>query len=243
MKFALATIAYHEERLIRPFVRHYREMVDKILVLNSTVPWNGPLEDYDCTADFAKAEGAQVFKHHWPSEHSQRNAGLTVLSDYDWVFILDPDEFFSKEDFEKLKLWIEEDSKKWTFKNAYCVPLETYWKGAYKLVPRDTHCPVIAVNPKASAAMFNDKRGLATEAYDAPFLLHHFSWVRTDEEVFRKLTHYGHAGDFNGVEWYNKIWLKWYPEMKNLHPFDTKKWVETVPCKIPKELEHLLILE
>lgn len=231
MKFAIQSIAYHEERFIKHFVRHYRSLVDEILVLNTSVSYQGDVEDYDSTGDIAKGEGARVVKEYWKTEHEQRNFGLEKQSHFDWVFILDPDEFIEKDEFERFKVWLETVGQ-----DAYRAKQTTYWKNGYT-ISADRYMPITVCKPKR--VKFTDKRCTDSEVIDAPFKAHHLSWARTDEEILRKVTHFSHAGEFNGVEWFENVWKKWHPEYQGLHPIDPMRWALATKCEVPEELKHL----
>lgn len=239
MKFAIATVAYKEERMIQHFLKHYSPLVDEIVVLNSDRPWNGTkVYNTDETPLHCKDyDNVTCYMMDWHTEHEQRNWGINMLShaEYDWVFILDPDEYFNKETFLRLKAYLAEDKDTPAFK----APMDTYWKKNYIIVPRDTHKPVVAVRP--GKVRFTQYRGIDTPPFDLSndFILHHFSWARTDEEVKNKLSHFSHSNEFNWQEWYDRVWKGWHPAMNHLHPLTKEKWFQAIPCEVPKEFRAI----
>ncbi|GAH13593.1 unnamed protein product [marine sediment metagenome] len=53
------------------------------------------------------------------------------------------------------------------------------------------------------------------------------SYVRSDEEMLRKIQSFSHAKDiFSG--WYENIWLKWRNDMTNLHPSKVGDFKKTI---------------
>jgi predicted transcriptional regulator YdeE len=65
------------------------------------------------------------------------------------------------------------------------------------------------------------------------------SWVKTDEEVWNKISHYAHAEDFDIKAWYENVWLKWKPGMQDVHPTTPETLHNLIPAKLPPELEKL----
>lgn len=231
MRLAIETIAYKEERLIPKFVQSVQDRVDEILVLNTTNPWFGESEK-DSTASIAESLGATVVKYDWENEESQRNAGLEYLSDYDWIIVLDPDEYLSNEDWDRLILFLEDCE-------APAVIVEgqfTYWKSGYVADPPRDYQQLIAVRP---SVRFVDKRVVNTGFVTAPVWIHHFSWARTDEEVLRKITHYAHAKDFDGIKWYENVWKDWNPDVQDVHPNTPETLHNLIKAKLPPEIEIL----
>jgi len=232
MKLAISTIAYREERFIVPFIQHYQNKVDEILVLNTSKPWNGDSNDRDRTAAIANSLGATVITYPWKSEEEQRNAGQDYLSDFDYVLVIDPDEYFSNADFEHLLQFLEDgDPEAVIVAGQY-----TYWKDGFVADPARDYKQLVAVKP---TVRFVDKRVVGTGYVEAPVWLHHFSWAKTDDEVLRKITHYAHSGDFNIKEWYENVWLRWQPGMTDVHPTTPDTLHNLIPANLPFEIERL----
>jgi len=232
MKTAISTVAYREERMIVPFIQHYQNKVDKILVLNSTKPWNGVNDEKDYTGNIASSLGADVIQFNWASEEEQRNAGQDYLSDYDFVIVLDPDEYFSNDDFSTLLSTLTK-----TTADALIVEGQfTYWKNGFVAYPYKDYQQLVAVRPHVR---FVDKRVVDSGYEEAPVWLHHFSWAKTDDEVLRKITHYAHANDFNIKDWYENVWLKWKPGMTDVHPVTPETLHQLIPANLPIEIERL----
>lgn len=232
MKIACATVAFKEERFIVPFIQSMQDRVDEILVLNSTKPWNGEVDGVDNTAALAGSLGATVIQNDWRTEHDQRNAGQEYLSDYDWIIILDPDEYLLEDDWNKLVSFLESAPL-----DAYVTGVQnTLWKRGYIIDPAEDYKQIIAVRP---SVRFVDKRVVDTSWGYAPTELWHFSWARSDAECWRKITSYAHAGEFDPVRWFSEVWLDWTPEMQNLHPMTPEALKQAFKIQLPKELEVL----
>lgn len=231
MKIALMTICYRESRLIKKFLNHIPSWVDKKLVLVSEKPWFGDELPDDGTAKLAEGL-ADVIVYPWETEEEQRNAGLEYLSDYDWVIVLDPDEFLDNENWEALKDCLElADAKALVVSHQL-----TYWKDGYVADPPRDYQMLIAVRP---GVRFVDKRVVNTGYQEIPVFLHHMSWAKTDKEVWDKITHYAHANDFDTEEWFEDVWKKWKPGMKDVHPTTPETLHNLIPAKLPPELDKL----
>ena len=99
---AVLTIAYNEEQYIGACIKQFKGLINKHLVLLSTKPWNGQAYNKDRTEQIARSLSAEVIMQFWQTEHEQRNWGLAYLYNYDYVFIVDADEMYSKLDIEKI---------------------------------------------------------------------------------------------------------------------------------------------
>lgn len=229
MKLSCLTLAYKEERFIRPFVQVMKPRVNEVLVLNSTKPWQGEDSDVDNTAMIARSLGATVIEHDWPTEHDQRNAGMEYLSDSDWIIVLDPDEYLLDKDWDNLVSFLETAEAP-----AYVTGMQyTYWKHGFVIDPPEDYKQLIAVRP---GARFFDKRCIDVPYGFAPTELHHFSWARTDEECLSKISHYSHGHELN-KSWYQDIWLA--DKRTNVHPLTPESLRSVVPVKLPEELNRL----
>lgn len=232
MRLAIATVAYKEERFIPKFIQYYQDKVDEIVVLNSIHPWNGEPATIDTTAEIAESLGATVIRYNWVNEEEQRNAGQEYLSMYDWVIVLDPDEYIDEENWKKLIGFLEETE-------AEAVVVEgqnTLWKSGFVADPARDYQMLIAVKPHIR---FIDKRVVLSPYIVSPVWLWHFSWARTDEEIWRKISHYAHAKDFDIEKWYNEVWLKWKPGMQDVHPVSPDTLHDLVRVILPPEIDEL----
>jgi glycosyltransferase involved in cell wall biosynthesis len=218
-KLAICTVAYNESEYIEKCIEKWKGKVDKHLVLVSTRPWNGEPQEYDGTAELAKKAGAEVIIRYWRTEAEQRNWGLAYLYDYDYVLIIDPDEFYIEEDQQKILKALENPTIEGK-KTPVFVPKEmvTYWKTTdYIFDPADKHKPTIAIDPKKGTFL----QHRCPQPFDGsvPFLepvgridvtCHHFSWVHSDKKVEEKIQSYSHT-DVIPTNWYEDVWLKWEP--------------------------------
>lgn len=234
MRLASVAVAYQEERFTPKYIQAMQDRVDEVLFLVSTKPWNGQRNGEDKTGNIARSLGATVYEYDWPTEEDQRNAGQEILCDYDWIIVLDPDEFIDNDNWVRLYNYLEElpdDIEAVIVEGQY-----TYWKDGWIADPPKDYQQLIAVRP---SVRFVDKRVVGSPYVVAPVWLHHFSWARTDEEVLRKITHYAHATDFNIKDWYENVWLKWRPGMTDVHPVTPETLHQLIMAELPPEIEKL----
>jgi glycosyltransferase involved in cell wall biosynthesis len=233
MKFAVCTVAYNEAEWIRACVAQFKPLISRHLVLVSSVPWFGEPRRDDGTAAIAAAAGAEVYVQHWASESEQRNWGLARLYEYDYVLIIDADEFFSRSGLESLLAQLANAGGP-CYRAA---EMRTYWKTTdYVCYPYEAwDAPVIAVEPKR--IKFAHQRQIQPVAESRrivapalPVTLYHMSWVKSDEKVLEKIQTFSHAGSIR-PDWYENVWKKWTPEMNDIIPygFDMMRAVYS-PC-------------
>lgn len=231
MTFGSVCVAYKEERFIQKHLEHIPDWVEHKVLLHSTIPWFGENVDHDHTPLLAQGL-AQVVSNYWTTEHGQRNTGQALHADKDWVIVLDPDEFLSDEDWIKLKEFLETTDAD----AVVCAGQNTYWKNGWVADPPRDYQMLIAVRPHVK---FVDKRVVNTGFAVASVWVHHFSWARTDEEVWNKISHYAHAEDFDVMDWYENVWKKWTPDTKDVHPVTPTTLHEFKRVILPPELERL----
>lgn len=231
MKIALSTVAYREARLLPKFLSHIPDWVEKKMVLVSKRPWKGQEEQDDGTESIARSSGADVIVYDWVSEAEQRNAGQDYLSDFDWIVVLDPDEFLDDVNWDILKDCI--DLMNGWHKKAFTVNHQrVFWKDK-EVFPHTDYKQVILVRP---SARFVENRVVNCAYEELPVELCHFSWSRTDEEIKSKINHYSHADELI-PNWYEKVWKS--NKAINLHPKTPETLKGLIEAKLPPELERL----
>lgn len=229
MKVGLITVAYNEERFIGPFLKHIPKWVGERVVLVSTKPWNGEYELPDKTDEIARAEGATVICNYWPNEAEQRNTGLDLLSDCDYVIVLDPDEFLDDKGWSVLR-----QSCETKMGDAYVVRHQRVFYKDKEVYPHTDYQQIILVKPHVR---FPHARNVDRGFEELPIDLFHFSWARTDKEVWSKISHYTHANEMDIKKWYDEVWLA--GKETDLHPNTPEALKALVPAKLPLELQRL----
>lgn len=234
MTYGSVCVAYKEPRFILKHLSHLPNWVTDKTVLNSTLPWNGSQERDEETAALVTSQmpWVRVIQRHWKTEEDQRNTGQLFHEDKDWVIILDPDEFLDDEGWDRLKQFLDTtDADAVVVEGQY-----TMWKNGYVADPPRDYQMLIAARPHVR---FVDKRVVGTNYRVAPVWLYHFSWARTDQEVWDKISHYGHAHDFDVADWYENVWKRWEPGVTDVHPTTPDTLHDFKRVVLPPEIARL----
>jgi glycosyltransferase involved in cell wall biosynthesis len=232
MKIASVATVYNEARFLPKHLQHMPSWVEEQLVLVSAKPWYGEEQPDDGSADIAKGLGATVLVYPWANEVDQRNAGQEFLSDYDWILNLEPDEFLSDDGWKKLHTFLTKAKDH----PAYAIRQRIFWGHGFESDPPEDFVPIIATRPDVR---FIDKRvidsGWATMPDDIKLL--HFAWARTDAEIWKKISHYSHAVDFDIDKWFKEVWLA--RRTTNVHPTTPEAIPRLIKAVLPPEIAEL----
>ena len=230
MRIASICNAYNEARFIQKHLNHIPDWVEEKVVLVTSKPWYGDEIENDGTAELARKTGATVIEYPWENEEDQRNAGQEYLFDYDWILVLEPDEFLSNRDWEKLRKFLEAADG-----DAYVTSQRVFWGKEYESDPPEDFKPIIVTKPYVR---FPEKRNVNTAWSIIPEItLLHFAWARTDEEIWKKISHYSHAVDFDTEKWFKDVWLA--RKTENVHPLTPEAIPRLIKAMLPKEIEEL----
>jgi len=211
-------------------------LMDCILILLNYDPWCGAgniqssFETYKKVKDIPDPDNKiMLISQHWKTEAIQRNFGKEVLHQkgIKWTFIVDDDELFNE---NELKYAIE--YLKTTTAGVVLVHQQIYWKSMdYCIANLSNSSPTFVLSDN-SIAWFHYCRNAKVvgtwETISPEFIVsHHLSYVRTDQQLLRKIETFSHGNESrtDGLEtkkiwedWLNNIWYKWTPDMENLHP-------------------------
>jgi len=219
-KIAIMTLAFNEADILPQCVKQFEGYGLDHYVFISSRPWNGNLIN-DKTKEVAESLDVTVFYRYWKNETDQRNWAVARLYDYDYILVVDADEMYTREGIELILHSLEERSEP-LFR---CFAVFTYWKTLeWILEPKDKHKPVIAIDPKkAEFYEYRIPRLLHDVSYAQyqPTInvdMHHLSWVKSDDKVKEKIASYSHCNNIR-ENWFEEVWLKWTPEMKNIRPY------------------------
>jgi hypothetical protein len=173
--------------------------------------WNGYPEDLQKLQDpLTPFIGNTLFNQYridwkegqspWYWEGLGRYLGTAEVSDSnDYILYIDIDEII---DPEKFKLWIESKS----FEKYDSLKLSTYWywrDPIYQshqsedsvVMLRTTIAKQLKFQPGGREIYFNSTSNCIRNVNDSDPIIHHYSWVRTKEEMLNKVSNWGHAAD------------------------------------------------
>lgn len=259
MKFGILTLAFYGNNTLERMLANTGGLVDKIYLSHSPVPWNkyNTHARENFTSDF-NSERISTFpfanKIHflegiWESEESQREQALQQAraDGIDFLIIQDADEFYLPEDFMKNLEGIRNNPNY----PAYTCPWLKFWKNTGFVMQARKHngkskqtvttCPNFAVNVNYPGIHFCSKR-LINESENS-FMLEglclHLCWVLTNEEVFKKISTWGHSHEFDYQKWFKHKWLSWREDTRYIGLFKRSDYLRAVPFKgaLPKELD------
>lgn len=201
LRLAANTLAYNDEGIIAGTLRCLAPYVERHIVLISEEPYFGEPSPPDNTEAIANALGAQVVKGTWPLDHHQRNVGVQLCQDVDWIITFDSDEMMTRDELDAFIKFLGE-----TPMPAVAVKPEVYWKTTdFRLRPKPDYTPILAVRPEVAFTYIRN--------INSPYALwegdmHHVSWC-APKDIYKKVIHYAHATDFNGHSWYHEKYVPW----------------------------------
>lgn len=228
---AVITNAFREAELIEHCIKQFSKQDLYHVVMSPRMSWNGNLYQ-DNTPDLARQYGASlVIEGDFKTEAQQFNYGLNLLRDYKYVWIVDADERYYPDEIPVI-LDILEHTEADGVKSF----MDVYWKTReYKITPPQTDYPLIAVKPTVHFS-----RARSTDADDIkwiPYTMHHLSYVRSDEDMLKKIRSFSHSDEFDLNDWYQNKWLKWKPDMMDLHPVQASQFKSAVYNPLPNKIK------
>lgn len=238
--FGAEFCVYEDPGFLAESVRRIYPLMDRILFLVGTEPWNGRGDPAIPSRTMLDIMGlpdpdrkVMVVSNYWKTEAEQRNHGLALLRDLgcSWCLTIDDDEMWNR---EELRRGMERISAAPDDVAAFCVPHLIYWRRRDLAIPTPTAAMPVFVATRKDDVVFTEARCFSTwrrwESFDASDLLcHHLSYVRTDEQMRRKLKFFSHAATIP-PDWFERVWLGWHSGMTDLHPSPTP---ETFPTAVP----------
>jgi glycosyltransferase involved in cell wall biosynthesis len=201
IKFAAITPTYNDEATISGTIKCLAPFVDKHIVLISEKPYFGEDSLPDRTEEICNELDCEIIKSNWKLDHFQRNTGLQTLKEYDWVFTFDSDEMMEYSEIERLIRFTEKCTTP-----AIGVTPEVYWHDIdHVFSPRSEFQPIIMVKPNVKFSYIRN--------IDSPYIcssvdMHHLSWC-APKDIYKKVTNYAHASDFDGKKWYKENYENW----------------------------------
>lgn len=244
MNIGVITVAFNEERFIGPCIKQFDGFNFPHLIMVSSKPWRGEYE-MDNTWILSKMyiNNGEVIVGDWPSQADQFNEALSIFEfeGIDWALIVDADEFYTTEDIGRLVGQIRTTEYDAILANR----MEVYWKTPeYKIASEQLDYPAIAIK---TSKRFRDKRSVESNVITTnskKITLHHMSYVRSDEDMLKKIHSFEHSHEFDLDSWYKNKWLTWewymYNKNRDLHPTVPSKFNTAIGVPAPKEIQELI---
>ena len=223
--FAAVCCIYDDDSWLAATVESVYEACDAIFFLVGDRPWNGAPTDQTPLVDRIRAlrdpaNKIRIERGSWPDEASQRNAGLAIVAAHgiDYCLVLDADEVYDPAQLQQAMAVVRENPQVDCWR-ASCL---TYWKSSrFRVDPPEAITAAVFVRAGSGTFVENRTFGGGEQANLPPATLvfHHMSDARTDEQILRKITTFGHAHQVV-PGWYENVWKKWDSnrQMENLNP-------------------------
>jgi hypothetical protein len=252
--FGAQYVVYEDSGFLAESVLRIYPLVQKILFLVGLEPWNGkgdrrfPKETLATIMSMDDPDHKFiVVSKKWGTEHEERNEGLRILHDHrcDWCLLVDDDEMYNRSELWNTMGLI---SQAWYANgrpSAYVVKQLIYWKDRETVIDGLTGAMphFFSTNPGdvafVNAKNFQIMGGVFSDISEEALVCHHLSYVRTEEQMRRRFSWFSHANEVK-EEWIDRVWLKWTPEMEDLHPQNPGSFKRAIKvADTPWRLENL----
>ena len=249
MRGVAAQVMTHKEG---PFLRAVLEMllgkVGRIYVWEEKNPmfanevqtsWNTEFVVGEFLADHPEAVGVVEFKMtDTPSTGPEQEARRRTMAfsqaradGFMWMWIVDADELYTEAEAKALWKWfipLADSGAK-----AARASWHTYWRSLHWHVdPPEPFRPTIIARTDSTAKLARDLdvSASAPEVPSEVCMVRHYSWVKTPDEVNRKIKSWGHAHQVVDG-WFDNVFCNWDgPACGNLHPTEPAAYQRAVRC-------------
>ncbi|HEY6360090.1 MAG TPA: hypothetical protein VIX63_03260 [Vicinamibacterales bacterium] len=224
-RFGAVCCVYDDDSWLAPAIESVYDACETIWFLVSDTPWHGEPSDQTAVTERIRAlpdpgQKIRVVRGQWPDEASQRNEGLRVVAEagLEYCFVLDADEIYDARQLQRAMALVRENPQV----DCWRLSCFTYWKSyRFRVDPPERITAAVFVRPGAGRFVenrtFQAERSVALPLDIAAF--HHMSYARSDEQILRKITTFGHAREVV-PGWYENVWRKWDEDrsLQNLNP-------------------------
>lgn len=243
--FATYLMTYDQNKWIMRNLENAYSHVDQIYVMHSHLPWGYKPEarktytnsfDINIIKQSKYMDKITILEGDWLSDTEQRNFCLQFAKKQgiDYLMVHDADEFYFHDDFEKLIEFVKNNP----VYDVFAINLYAFWR-SFKYILIDPYKGKIGGTNQTIVNLHTvDKYDYIRDVHNVNMITvpdiiqYHGSYVLTNEEVYKKINMTSHSNDYDGIKWYNEVWLPWTIESKNLHPIWPWMWTH---CEIFNE--------
>ena len=212
--------AYGDSGHLIETVRRVYNSLDCIYILLGVTPWScsdfgrDHLATYGVVSQlFDPEQKITIVSRRWASEHEQRNYGKDLLykRGIEWCMVLDDDELYNPDQLEAYIPRLNKSDNMF----IYLVPMHVYWKSREYVLPNSNTSYPVFVRTDPTKTVFTKARaadvmgGNWESTTHAELAMHHLSYVRSDDQVQKKVARFSHAEQFDNG-WFAK-WMAWEP--------------------------------
>lgn len=250
IKFSALILAYNQEEYINYCLGAIYPCFYKIVIMYPLKPFDvyNPksrkiFKKLDSTLKIIKLfpdtdKKIVLKKGVWSNEEKMRNDGLNIIKKYksDYCFIVDADEFYPDNMLPKLLDYIAKNLP--AGRVAWVKTKTPFKKLNYMIETTRARLPVaFKIAPKTK---FVESRQPNEKQFKIPnkFFYWHLGYVLPNRRMYEKVHTYGHAHQLPRG-WFEKKWLNWTPNTKNLCRRDPGRWPKTIkydPWDLPSIL-------
>jgi hypothetical protein len=118
--------------------------------------------------------------------------------------------------------------------------MKTYWQNLSTIIKPDWGFSICAIKPDQRFQYSSQLYDKSVSYNPIPgVIMHHLSWVKTDEEIKTKLNSYTHADEIIPY-WFRNVWSKFHVGMTNFHPVTPSDYSRVVRYELPNQIRKLL---
>ena len=233
MRFGSVTNCFNEKDLIGGCL-DLMDVEIKIVII-SDITYQGNKLKHDNSESIALKRGTIVLRVRTADQSEMRNLGITLLRGMgiDYAFIVDSDEWWSKQALEEAKRFIEDTNGLAYKKKMICSFRNPSWAVQS---PTDGGSIVCL---KTSEKICNPRRNSElTPIVEIPGegKIYHLSYARTPKKILEKIKNFSHANEI--IEgWYENVYLKASLGSQNIHPTNSESWPSLYEIDFPREIK------
>jgi len=198
--FATCTVAYNDEKLIGGMLEGVKDLHNLVII---SEPWRGVHTEFDKTGEISKRMGAEVVCQNFKCQKDERNFGMDYLEKkgYKYIFIIDTDEYYLKENVQKMIDFINEYPR-----DVYSSGTNdnVFWKSwKYHFIHGG------AISCLKANIRFSSKRecNIKPTRFFNNISMYHFAFNRSKEEMLRKVETREYC--VMSTSWLEKYWTHW----------------------------------
>jgi len=210
VKLGAAIPVLNEWRFLPAVVHQMLKVVDRCVILRGTRSFSGDPVQLGPVPQLDKR--VELVSGAWSGDNETRNAGMRILRDCRYVFLVDSDEIILDRELFQLRDVCRTDEPR-----LIGLQQHVYWK-----------TPEYQVDPPPQGAVRmiwrNDLpvtglRGGPANLFEVDARYHHLSHARTDREMVDKIRLTAHRDEIP-CDWIDRVWRAWDRNrtMEDLHP-------------------------
>jgi len=232
MKIGVLVLVYNVDRFLLQMLDNCGPHVDRIYASWSPVPWTA--YNRDARAVFKNKTSPELLKRssyydkivlitgEWADEVSQRNEALdrARADGMDFLIIQDADEFYTDSDYVANIEYMRRHPEADYFRGKWYM----FWKTTEWVLELPGRAmannETFAVNCRRPVCFVSNRR-VGSDYRLAPVVPRpccHLSWVYSDQEIWEKISTWGHADQVERERWFEIKWKGWTPASRCLSP-------------------------